>query len=89
MRENLPSTFVCVQGCIFLCLHTCSTVSSVVVHTCAHSHILHLFVCVGRGNGEEESAPVCDLPGADSQADQQCCVRDMCRAVQPQRAGEV
>ncbi len=53
------------------------TVSSV-VHICTHSHRLHLFVCVDGGNGEEMSAPVCDLPGANSQADQQCCVRDLC-----------
>lgn len=35
-------------------------------------------VCAARGNGEEESAPVCVLFGADSQADQHCGVRDMC-----------
>lgn len=68
------------------------------VHVCWW-HEMHLFcaltptalcsVCVDRGNGEEESAPVCDLPGADSQADQHCRVGDMCWAVQPQWPGDV
>lgn len=50
----------------------------VVALICTLTHRPTVFVCVDGENGEEYSASVCDLPGADSQADQQCCVRDMC-----------
>lgn len=52
---------------------------------CLHTHISSAgFMCPGGDDGEEESALVCLFPGADSQADQQSGVGDMCRAVQPQ-----
>ena len=47
----------------------------------SHTQILSCVLCVvcaERVAGEEEPVPVCDLLGAHSQADQQCCVRDMC-----------
>lgn len=46
-------------------------------------------VCADGGAGEEESASVCDLPGADCQDDQQRGAGAVCRAVQPQREGDV
>lgn len=52
-------------------------------------HSSALCLCLDGDSGEKGSAPVCNLPGADSQADQQCCVRDMRWAMQPQWSGEV
>lgn len=70
--------------------NTCMCVDDIEMHLfCALTPTALCSVCVDRGNGEEESAPVCDLPGADSQADQHCRVGDMCWAVQPQWPGDV
>lgn len=81
MGENMPFMFcVCVSAGMHFSVPSCRLMCCLLLYVCAHSQIgrLRLFVCVDGGIGEEESASVCDLPGPDSQADQQCCVRDMC-----------
>lgn len=64
------------KGEIFCFYTLCCLLLYVLYMQTQHNKSTCLFV--DGDNGEEESASVCDFPGADRQDDKQCCVRNMC-----------